>query len=92
MVMTNIFAYRSTDPRKMLCAEDPIGPDNDFHITGESTKAGLTVAGWGNHGNRLGRGNHVLSLLKDPHYLTLTNNGSPGHPLYLAKWLKPKPY
>ena len=37
--VTNIFAWRDTDPRKMRAALDPIGPDNDAAI--------LEACAWG---------------------------------------------
>lgn len=46
----NVGAYRSTDPKQWLKAEDPIGPENSTeHIRAYLTKfdAKLTVAAWG---------------------------------------------
>jgi len=92
MVMTNIFAYRSTDPAGLKIPDDPIGPENDSFIKKLSFSAGITVCAWGIHGNYLSRGKTVLSFLKDPHYLKLTKDGTPNHPLYLKANLKPKLY
>ena len=92
MIMLNIFAFRATEPKDMKLAEDPVGPDNDFHLRTASSKAGITVCGWGNHGSYLGRDKEALLLLKDPHCLTVTAGGHPGHPLYLKKSLKPRRY
>lgn len=92
MVMSNIFAYRSTDPAGLKIPEDPIGPENDQYLKTLSAGAGITVAAWGIHGNYLNRGKTVLSFLKDPHYLKLTKGGIPNHPLYLRSDLKPKQF
>jgi len=50
MIMSNIFAYRATDPKIMKGATDPVGPDNDEWLVKSSKEAGLIVAAWGNHG------------------------------------------
>lgn len=92
LYMLNIFALRSTDPKLLYSTNDPIGEANDFWIRQISSKAGITVACWGNHGLHLGRGQNAYLLLTRPHFLKLTGKGEPGHPLYLSKDLKPKPW
>ncbi len=92
LIMLNIFAYRSTDPGNLYTAADPVGPQNDSFIRSVSSRAGITIAAWGNHGEFLNRGREVIKLLKDPHCLKVTKAGCPGHPLYLRKDLKPLPY
>ncbi len=89
LVMLNIFAFRSTDPKNLYSCKDPIGPENSFYIQKVSKEAGLTVAAWGNHGIFLSRGREALSLLTKPHCLKLNKSGCPSHPLYLKKNLKP---
>jgi hypothetical protein len=90
LVVANIFAYRSTDPKALYGLADPIGPENDKFIKSMSRRAGLTVAAWGVHGAYLDRGVFVFkNLLTDPHHLALTKNGHPKHPLYLRKDLRP---
>ena len=91
-MMLNLFAYRSTDPKQLLKVTDPVGPENDIQIRNASCWAGLTVIAWGVDKAIGNRADEVLKLLKDPHYLALTKNGSPWHPLYLKGSLKPMPF
>lgn len=88
LVVTNLFAYRSTDPRPLYKRDDPVGPENDSTIVGQAREAGLVVCAWGVHGALRGRGDFVRGLLVDAgvrlHVLRLTKGGHPGHPLYLA--------
>jgi len=81
LIMLNIFALRSKDPKNLYSAADPIGPDNDFHLRSASSKAGITVAAWGNHGNYLNRARSAVKLLIDPQCLILTKDGSASIPL-----------
>lgn len=92
LVVLNIFALRSTDPDQLYKEEDPVGPDNNRWIQNCTKDAEMIVCGWGLHGNHLGRGRKVIEMLqhKRPHYLRLTKDGIPGHPLYLPGKLKPK--
>ena len=89
LMMTNLFAWRATDPRNMLAADDPVGPDNDQTLRATWLNAAITVAAWGAHGTHQGRGAHVRAMLPALHYLRLTKDGHPGHPLYLPASLRP---
>jgi hypothetical protein len=93
VVITNIFAYRSTDPMNLRYAKDPVGPDNDRHIIEQASEADLVVCGWGEHGSYLGRGNDVLDMLRRagivPHALKINKGGQCGHPLYVAYKCEP---
>jgi len=63
LVVCNIFALRSTDPRTLYGHPDPIGPDNDRHLLGEALRADRVVAAWGIHGGYKLRGATVLQML-----------------------------
>lgn len=91
MCMTNIFAWRDTDPEGMKKVSDPIGPDNDYWLTQIANSAKIVVAAWGNHGKFLSRGDQVRKLITRLYCLKLTSAGEPWHPLYLKKTLQPKP-
>lgn len=89
LCMTNLFAFRATDPKDMLSARDPVGPENDATLIDLSGGAGVVVAAWGTYGTHLGRGQMVRNMLPGLHCLKLTKDGHPGHPLYLRKDLVP---
>ena len=85
--VTNIFAWRDTDPRKMRAADEPVGPANDATILDGVAWGDTVIAAWGTHGVHLGRGPQVAALLRQtsqPLYvLGLTKEGHPKHPLYI---------
>jgi len=89
LCMLNIFAFRATDPKVMKAAKFPIGAKNDEYLIKTCKGAEIVVAAWGNHGSFMDRGNKVKKMLPDLHYLRLTKQGNPWHPLYLPKDLKP---
>lgn len=92
--MTNLFAWRDTDPAKMKAQAEPIGRDNDATIARHAAGAGLILAAWGVHGAHLDRGAAVLELLAGHrvHCLGTTQDGNPRHPLYMPKACRPLPY
>ena len=92
IIVVNEFGLRATDPRDLRKCTDPIGPENDEYIMRATAEAELTIAAWGNHGKYLERDKDVMKILSFPHYLALTKNGSPRHPLYLRKDLQPIPW
>ena len=90
IIMLNLFAFRATQIKNMLKAEEPIGPRNDAIISLLSDTCDITVMAWGNFGAYLERDKAVIPMLKNPHYLTITKMGQPGHPLYLKGSLGPR--
>lgn len=89
LCMTNLFAFRATAPTEMMRANDPVGPDNDRTLRELAAAAGVVIAAWGVHGTYGNRHTVVRTMLPRLHYLRLTKDGHPGHPLYLPKDLKP---
>ena len=90
LCMLNLFALRAPDPRIMLAAVDPIGPDNDLAIEQNIRAARLVVAAWGVHGAHRGRADDIrASCGSRLHHLGLTKDGHPRHPLYLRADTRP---
>jgi len=85
MFMVNLFAYRATDPADMMAAEDPVGPENDYHIKRMAAKSKEIIAAWGNHGAYLDRDQAILNMGFDLRVLGLTGQDQPVHPLYQPK-------
>lgn len=91
--LVNLFALRATDPRELLAAPDPIGPDNNVHVAVALAFYQLVVAAWGAWGDRFPeRVNEVLGLVKYEGgrrrklaCLGETKGGQPVHPLYQPK-------
>ena len=92
--ITNIFAYRATDPRAMKEQLDPVGDINNSFILDAAMKAGCVVCAWGVHGSHRGRDYEVEKLLRGVRetimVLKLSKSGMPCHPLYLPFNLLPK--
>lgn len=92
--MANVFAFRSTMPAALRQqGGSAIGPRNDEYLLAASRAAGRVICAWGTHAKLLGRGATVARMLREggvtPHVLRLTQEGYPGHPLYLPKTLEP---
>lgn len=88
--VVNLYALRSTDPKGLWAAADPVGPENDRHLSVAaalaSTSEAPVVAAWGANA-RPDRVSHVAALFKrlgtPLHALGTTKAGQPRHPLYL---------
>ena len=96
LLVTNVFAWRATDPGGMKAAADQIGSGNDRAIMDAAREAALLVCAWGNHAVHGERAAHVVAMLQRKkialHALRLNAGGQPAHPLYLSKELRPTPW
>ncbi len=96
LVVTNVFAWRATDPSDMKAQPDPVGRDNDAAIVQAAKACGIVVCAWGNHGAHEERSAKVIALLrkaKVPLFaLRVNGGGEPAHPLYLPKNLPATPW
>jgi len=94
LAVTNVFAWRATDPRALRRTPDPVGRGNDAAILRTARRAAIVVCAWGNHGAHLGRSAEVRKMLRDAgialHVLRLNAGGEPAHPLYLPGVLRPR--
>ncbi|MEV5915772.1 DUF1643 domain-containing protein [Streptomyces chartreusis] len=97
LVVVNLFAVRSTDPRVLRHHEDPVGPLNDAFIRQATDRATTVVAAWGAAGvEHNGRGARVAEVLRARRValqcLGTTSTGQPRHPLYLPAGAALEPY
>lgn len=96
LVVTNVFAWRATDPADMKAQPDPVGRDNDAAIVHAARSCAIVVCAWGNHGAHEERSAHVVAILrkaKVPLFaLRVNGGGEPAHPLYLPKNLPATPW
>lgn len=97
LVVGNLFAVRATNPKDMLKAADPVGPDNRDHLERICQHAGkeldpgevrdIVVCAWGNNGAYMDQDKTFLGwldeLLVTPKALRISKDGHPGHPLYI---------
>lgn len=87
LIVVNLFALRSTDPRALRDHPDPVGPLNDVFIRQATAGAHTVVAAWGAGGVEHGRGPRVAETLRargvQLQCLGVTSTGQPRHPLYL---------
>lgn len=98
LIVLNLFQLRSTDPRALYDADDPVGPDADETILRVCRDCDHILAAWGNHGALKGhtrpRCEEVIDLVtrdlgRDLWALRITKEGQPSHPLYLPHDLTP---
>jgi hypothetical protein len=91
--VTNIFAFRATDPKVMRAQTDPVGPGNDAAILGSLSWADQVICAWGSHGAHLDRGAAMTARLRETQtplfHLGLTQAGAPKHPLYIGYGVQP---
>lgn len=102
LCMTNLFAFRATDPdvmkEQLYPISDPDGDrNNDGWIQETASGAGLILCAWGNHGSFLDRSGKVSFALKTLFpaklvALAMTNAMQPKHPLYIKADTEPFSY
>jgi len=87
IVVCNLFAHRSTDPKVLKLLDYPEGPENWRTIRKAATECSKTVCGWGAHGAVKCAGRKMVKRLQAngcaPQCLGTTKSGQPKHPLYI---------
>lgn len=89
IVVGDLFALRSTDPKGLLDHRDPVGPENNDHLQRLAGACKAVVAAWGNSTSALrlfqDRQTYVKELLRSRMQCLGTNkDGTPKHPVRLA--------
>lgn len=101
----NLFAYRATDIGALRDCPDPVGPENDLHLTALIAEAELVVVAWGPKAKLPTRLRSRWPIVpemartagKRLHCLGTAADGQPLHPLMLAyssplmEWRTPNP-
>lgn len=98
LLMLNAFAWRSTDPKGMLCAEDPYGEWRDAQTLVDAIRLHgaheRPIAAWGENGKHLGRSYEIRKAFAaagiDLYALDFNKSGEAKHPLYCPYGLIPK--
>jgi len=92
LIVGNKFAFRATDVRALIKADNAIGPDNDAHLEQIARDADLLVAAWGPLSKlpRWLRSRwYAIAAIADRvgkplHCFGTAQDGHPRHPLMLA--------
>ena len=88
IVVGNLFALRSTDPKGLLDHRDPVGPENNDHLQRLAGECKAVVAAWGNSASGLrlfqDRQTYVKELLRGRmQCLGRNKDRTPKHPVRL---------
>jgi hypothetical protein len=91
IIVVNLYGLRATDPKDLLRAGDPFGPDNraNIKLLGDwAMRADMpVVCAWGTGGWIKSADTATIHLLKSTHAklvcLGTTKAGHPKHPLYI---------
>jgi hypothetical protein len=92
LIVGNVFAFRSTDVKALMLADDPVGPENRAHLMQIANDADVLVPCWGNTKKVTGPLRHFFGHLlvvlpattKPVKTFGLTAAGDPKHPLMLG--------
>jgi len=90
LTVVNLYAYRATNPRAMLTADDPVGSRNDHflraEIMGSVIFGGPLIVAWGANAGA-DRVEAFRRMVREEdataYALGITKAGQPKHPLYL---------
>lgn len=96
LIVVNLFALRSTNPRELYAAGDPVGELNHEYVVKALDEVlsygGFVICAWGTHGKLMEQDETVLGWIEgesvsgreiNPYCFGVTKSGFPKHPLYL---------
>jgi hypothetical protein len=86
--MLNLFAIVSADPSILKTHHDPI-KDNDASLVNIGGRCGAVVFAWGNFKEATERAKEIVRMFPKAICLGVNKNGTPKHPLYIARKTEP---
>ena len=102
LLIVNLFALRSADPRRLRDHHDPVGPGNDAFLAQAARAvgpAGAVIGAWGAQGTLHNRAAAVTALLAKAGVplscygtTSAVSGHQPCHPLYLKGSTAERPY
>jgi len=88
MIVVNLYALRTPNPKELWPHINPIGDENDFYLQQLASEHIDIVCAWGGNAKK-DRVIKVATILENSGAnlmcLGITKDGSPRHPLYLKK-------
>jgi len=87
LLMANLYAYVSTDPKELLGDGDFgwfVGEHTDYYLRRMIDMSDKQLCGWGSFKPVILRAPTVYSMLKNPYCLGVNADGQPKHPLYIS--------
>jgi len=84
LLMANLYAYVSTDPKALLNNHNTVGELTDYYIKQMVILSDRQLCGWGSFKPVTKRAPAVLLMLKEPYCLGINADGQPKHPLYIG--------
>lgn len=95
MLVVNVFAFRSTDPKMIKEINfDPVGPENEYYVRQAVRQSNIVICAWGTQSVYMEQDKETLKWIRDegvwPCMLELSKEGHPKHPLYLKGDLQPQ--
>lgn len=94
LLMANLFAMVSTDPRVLLTTTfNTVGVDTDAYLRQMlDLSGGKAVCAWGSFSATKLRSAEVLKMIPEPYCLGVNGDGQPKHPLYIGYNIPIKKY
>lgn len=85
--VVNVFAWRATDPKELLTASDPVGPNNQNAVEAAIMRCDVVVFAWGAFPPAHERSTYIRNLVSShrpaAYCFGKTKAGAPKHPLYI---------
>lgn len=89
LIMGNLFAFRSPNPRDLDSEKDPVGPRNSKWLAKLCLDVELVIAAWGGSKRARNVASELNGIDDDLYCLGLTRTKSPKHPLYVRSGTRP---
>ena len=92
LLMGNLYAYVSTDPKILLGMGDFVGELTDYYLKRMIAMSRRQLCGWGSFPPVVKRAPIVLGMIAEPYCLGVNADGQPKHPLYIGYGVQMKKY